>query len=901
MSMAQPIRILFVEDVPSDMELAARTVRNAGMWFESMRVETEAEFTAALAEFRPDLIVSDFAMPEFDGLRALEISLDKDPGCPFIILTGSLNEETAVACIKAGATDYVMKERIARLPYAIAEALAQRDALREKRAAESALLSSEARLASIFRIAPVGIGIAVDRAIQEANDVLCGMLGYSREELIGQDVSFLHTSEEELERIGSEELCQVAELGTAMIETSWRRKDGQAIDVLLGFTRLDPADPSKGLTLTALDITERKRAEDEAKESAHFLQHLIDAIPSPIFYRDAQGVYQGCNAAFASMMQLPRDQIVGTTMFDVAPQDLAEQGCVLDQALLERGGVQTYESQVMYGDGAIHEVMHSKATLTNVDGTAAGLVGVMMDVTESRRMDKELRFRNLILTTQQEASIDGILVVDEGAMIVSRNGRFVEMWGIPEQLIDERVDEPVLQYISRQAVDPKAFLRLTRHLYAHRAETGQGELLLADGRMFEWYSAPMSGPDGHYYGRVWYYRDVSERHRADVEREGLQEQIQQIQKMESVGQLAGGVAHDFNNILMVQKGYCELMRAGLADDDPMVDSVAQIEACTDRATALTRQLLAFSRKQTLQPRVIDLNQLVLGAEEMLRRLLGAQVDMEIVPSPVSAVVKADPGQVEQVLVNLVANARDAMPQGGTLTVRLSVVDVDSNYCQGHEGLSPGAYVMLSVGDTGCGMDAAVKRRMFEPFYTTKGEGKGTGLGLSTAHGIVRQSGGDIWVESEPGKGATFTVCLPLVKDKPPDESQQEATVAKGDGELVLVVEDEPALRGLAMVMIERMGYRTAGAANGAAAIAMVMDEGLRPDLILTDVVMPGMSGHALAKRLSATLPDAKVVYMSGYTDDAIAHQGVLDPGIDFLQKPFSMADLAAKIRSVLAR
>jgi two-component system cell cycle sensor histidine kinase/response regulator CckA len=899
--MAEPIRILFVEDVPSDVELAARTVRNAGMRFESMRVETEAEFVAALDDFCPDIVVSDYSMPQFDAMRALEICVGVDSARPFIVLTGSLSEETAVACVKAGATDYVMKERIGRLPYAITEALAQRDARRERKTAESALRSSEARLASIFRVAPVGIGITIDRVVQEANDVLCQMLGYAREELIGHNARLFYPSDEEYEHVGVEKYRQIAEGGTGTVETRWRRKDGRVINVLLSSTPLDPKDHSVGVTFTALDITERKRAEDETRENAHFLQNLIDTIPSPVFYKDTQGVYQGCNAAFADMVGLPREQIVGATIFDLAPQEQAERGHKLDQALLERGGVQASESQVAYADGAVYDVIYSKATFANVDGAPAGLVGVMMDISESKRMDKELRFRNLILSTQQEASIDGILVVDESAMIVSSNHRFAEMWNIPEQLFTDRVDEPVLQQVSRQTADPRAFLRLARHLYGHRTETGQGELKLADGRLFDWYSAPMFGPDGHYYGRVWYYRDVSERHRAELEREGLHEQIQQIQKMESVGQLAGGVAHDFNNILMVQKGYCELMRAGLADNDPLVDSVAQIEACTDRATALTRQLLAFSRKQTLQPRVLDLGQLVQGAEDMLRRLLGEHVEMVIVLSAAAATVKADPGQIEQVLVNLAANARDAMPQGGRLTINLSVVELDSDYCQGHVGLFPGAYVMLSVSDTGSGMDAEVKRRMFEPFYTTKGEAKGTGLGLSTAHGIVRQSGGDIWVESEPGKGATFRVCLPLVKDEPVYEAKSETTVAKGEGELVLVVEDESALRGLAMVMIERLGYRVAGAANGAAALGLVVDEGLRPDLILTDVVMPGMSGHALAERLSSTLPDTKVVYMSGYTDDAIAHHGVLDPGIDFLQKPFAMADLAAMIRSVLAR
>ena len=552
------------------------------------------------------------------------------------------------------------------------------------------------------------------------------------------------------------------------------------------------------------------------------------------------------------------------------------------------------------GDGSIRDMIVNKATLTNVDGSLAGLVGVLIDITDRKEAEQELLFRNLILTTQQEVSPDGILVVDENGMIVSCNRRFQDMWSIPSELIERGVDEPVMHYVAGLTTDPARFLGGAKLLHQDRQEVHRGEMPLVDGRIVEWYSAPMFGADGHYYGRVWYHSDVTDRRNAEKERAALREQLLQSQKMELVGKLAGGVAHDFNNILMVQKGYCELMAADLPADSPSADSLAQIEACTERAAALTRQLLAFSRKQTLQPKILDLNVLAEGLAEMLRRVVGEDLDVVIELAPTPALVEADPGQLEQVLVNLAANARDAMPQGGTLTISISVGDTRAGFCREHPDVAPGRHVKLVVSDTGCGMDADTKGRLFDPFFTTKAKGKGTGLGLSMVQGIVIQSGGDIWVSSEPGEGATFTICLPCAEGEPEEPAPAPPGPARGGGEHILVVEDEPALRELVTLMIEGLGYQTSDADSGESAIAMVETEGLRPDLILTDVIMPGLSGRTLAEALSRIIPGVKVVYMSGYTDDAIAHHGVLDPGVEFIQKPFSMAVLADKIRSVLS-
>ena len=391
-----------------------------------------------------------------------------------------------------------------------------------------------------------------------------------------------------------------------------------------------------------------------------------------------------------------------------------------------------------------------------------------------------------------------------------------------------------------------------------------------------------------------------QRDREQREKEKTQEQLMQAQKMESIGVLAGGVAHDFNNMLGVILGYGENLLHQLHPGDPLREDVKEIVEAGKRAAALTRQLLAFSRKQPLQPEVLDLNTLVRDIAKMLKRLIGEDIDLKLSLADELDRVMADPGQIEQVILNLAVNARDAMPGGGKLTIETANVALDETYAQKHVGVHPGKYVMLAVTDTGCGMDKEVLSQIFDPFFTTKERGKGTGLGLATAYGIVKQSGGHIWAYSEPGRGTTFKIYLPqteAIQEPRPDAEKKEATAS--GGEHVLVVEDEKNLRKMMKAMLSRLGYRVSLAANGGEALLLMEEKGLKPDLVITDVVMPNMSGRDLADRLQRNQPGLKVLYMSGYTDNAVVHQGVLDPGTPFIQKPFTLRDIAEKIQAVL--
>jgi PAS domain S-box-containing protein len=386
--------------------------------------------------------------------------------------------------------------------------------------------------------------------------------------------------------------------------------------------------------------------------------------------------------------------------------------------------------------------------------------------------------------------------------------------------------------------------------------------------------------------------DVTERH-------VLEEQYRQSQKVESIGQLAGGIAHDFNNLLTAIQGYCELVSNDLGPESPQQGDLAEIRRAADRASALTRQLLAFGRRQILELHVLDLRDALRGIESMLRRLIGEDLDVVFRTTDDEARVKADPGQIEQVILNLTLNARDAMPQGGSLLLEVTTVELDESYARLHASVRPGRYVMLSVTDTGVGMDAATQARIFEPFFTTKAQGRGTGLGLSTVYGIVKQSGGNVWVYSEPGHGTTFKVYFPRVEEAVDQATSPPEPEILTGSETILVVEDEPGVRELARRVLERYGYRVLLAATPQEALVLAQRHTDPIHLLVSDVVLPEMSGRSLASRMATSRPTMRVMYMSGYTDNAIVHHGVLDPDTPFLQKPFTPDALARKVRAVL--
>jgi two-component system cell cycle sensor histidine kinase/response regulator CckA len=517
---------------------------------------------------------------------------------------------------------------------------------------------------------------------------------------------------------------------------------------------------------------------------------------------------------------------------------------------------------------------------------------------EERRRRKEaeqaLLERERRLSSVYETVSDSLFYVDveeDGRYrFTSVNQAFVSTTGLDHnQVVGKRVDEvipePSLTLVLEKYGEAIRERRVVRWEETSEYPNGRltGEVSIAP--VFD-----DAGSCTHLVGAV---HDITERQR-------LEAQFRQSQKMESVGQLAGGIAHDFNNLLTVIIGMAELGLAQLREGDQLHEDLQEIRRAGERAAAMTRQLLAFSRKQILQPQVLNLNTVVAGMETMLRRLIGEDIDLVVVPTEGLGSVKADPGQMEQVIANLAVNARDAMPQGGKLTIELQNVEIDEQYARQHSvAVQPGPCVMLAMSDTGVGMDAVTRGRIFEPFFTTKGPGKGTGLGLSTVYGIVKQSNGFIWVCSEVGQGTSFKIHLPQVAEVV-GSKRQSPTIASAHGtETILVVEDVGGLRSLAKRMLESLGYTVLTATDGEDALRLLEDYRGPVHLVLTDVVMPGMGGRTLAERFGRTRPEMKVLYMSGYTDDVILRHGVFDEGMPFLGKPFTVVDLTLKVREVL--
>jgi PAS domain S-box len=510
----------------------------------------------------------------------------------------------------------------------------------------------------------------------------------------------------------------------------------------------------------------------------------------------------------------------------------------------------------------------------------------------SQRTEEQLSRALSALAATLESTTDGILVVAETGRTVRMNQKFIDLWGIPEHIQASRDENQRLEFLLRQVQEPEEFLRKVKETYAQPEADSFDVLHLKDGRTFERYSLPQR-VGGKTVGRVWSIRDVTERRR-------LEDLLRQSQKMESIGQLAGGVAHDFNNLLTVINGRVEFLVGAPNLISEQEEDLQEIQKAAERAGGLTRQLLAFSRKQLLQPRVVDLNQMLDEVEPMLRRLIGEDIQIIVVRGEMLGPVMADPGQVQQVLLNLALNARDAMPSGGLLTIRTANESISRVAKTVASEIIAGDYVLLEVTDTGCGMDETTKSRIFEPFFTTKGLGKGTGLGLSTVYGIVKQSGAAISVRSGPERGTGFRILFPLTDGVEPTQSkQQELGTDDVGSETILLVEDEDSVRDLAQRILQSRGYKVLAAQHGGDAlqIASVADQQI--DLVVTDVVMPGMSGRELVDMLLARTPGVRVLYMSGYTDDDIVRRGLLTSNVSFLQKPFTAKSLGRRVRSVL--
>ena len=624
--------------------------------------------------------------------------------------------------------------------------------------------------------------------------------------------------------------------------------------------------------IAALDVESRR------------LEAALRCIADAVIVTDADGVIARLNRAAEECTGWSEPQASvrpAADVFRIADEETgAEIESPVASALRDGAGWGPTDHTILIArDGTRRPIAHGGAAILDAGGGVIGAVVVFRDQDPAAReraehalAASEMRYRRLF-----EAAKDGILILDAvSGAIVDVNPFLVSLTGFSrEEFLGRHLWE--IGPFKDIAASAALFLELQDREYVRYEDL---PLETRDGRRI----------DVEFVSNVYIVedqkviqcnvRDVSARKLAEKERERLEEQLQASQKMEAIGGLAGGVAHDFNNLLTVILSYTGFALGQVREGDPLRDDLLEVKKGGERAAALTRQLLAFSRKQVLQAVPLSLNQIAVGIEKMLRRILGEDIDFVQALEPDLGVVRADPGQIEQVLMNLVVNARDAMPEGGQLTIETSNIEIDEEYAARHVAVRPGPYVQLAVTDTGSGMDRETIAKIFEPFFTTKGEGKGTGLGLSTVYGIVKQSGGNVWVYSEPGHGTTFKIYLPRdLSAAAATDTRPTAAPSRVTGtETVLVVEDEPALCEVARRTLDAAGYRVLTAASGDEALLIFAEHVGDIHLLLTDVVMPRMSGRALAQELTKRRPTLKVLYMSGYTDDAIVHHGVLRRG-----------------------
>jgi two-component system cell cycle sensor histidine kinase/response regulator CckA len=637
---------------------------------------------------------------------------------------------------------------------------------------------------------------------------------------------------------------------------------------------------------------ERHASDEAIRRSESLYRSLIEgSIQGVVIHVD--GIIKLANPALASMLGIERaDELIGQPVWQyVAPQD-REMAQAYQKARKEgRSAPNNFELHLLKRDGAVIALDCMASSIAWEGGQAT--LATVVDMTERKRAEQGLRVSDERFRQIAENIKEAFIVVElDGFRPLYLSRMWEEIWG---RSLEEAYRQPMawLQAIhpddagviaeARQAIekgDP-----IARNFRVVRPD---GTIRWVRARAFPVYNA-----NRELYREVGLVEDITDLRRTE-------EQLLQAQKMEAVGRLAGGVAHDFKNLLTAILGYSELVLQDLGPDHASAMDVKEIRAAGQSAENLTRQLLAFSRRQILQPQTLDLNKVLTRVDALLQRIIGEDVELTMKLTAPLGRVSADPGQIEQVVLNLAVNARDAMPHGGKLTIETANVVLDHDYVAQHTGATPGPHVMVAVTDTGTGMDQATQQRLFEPFFTTKEPGRGTGLGLATVYGIVTQSRGSIWVYSELGQGSTFKVYLPVTTEEVVAPVAMEMSPASLSGtETVLVVEDQIEARSVICETLRRRGYTVIESVNGPDAIVKGRQVDVTIDVMLTDVIMPGMGGRRVAEVIRATRPQLKVVYMSGYTDSAIVDHGILEPGVTFVQKPFATETLLRKIREVL--
>ena len=1035
----KPLRILHLEDNPVDSQLVRDQLAHEGVAAVVSLATGRAEFLELLPKEKWDLILADFRLPNFTGIEALKLVRDMMPTTPFILLSGTIGELAAIESLKAGATDYVLKQNRERLPSSILRAVAEATERARRAAAESDLRQSERQYRLLFHGNPHPMWVfdLETLAIVEVNESAINHYGFSQAEFLGMTLVDLRMSERD--RHDNNSVWDAESQGIVWrhrhksgrpmdMEVIWtplafrgrlcaltmatdvteRRRtahhnsvfgklshqlsavsipstaamficeaadelfhwDDFALDLiasqkdevvsLLTITTIEgqrveiPASPqpktanalvqrvmARGAELISADETgdkdgitmiapirrgehvigvlfiqsrmsgnystgdlhtlqtladqcsgalERVRAEEELRHSQRRFRELFENSPDAIFVEDTQGNVLDVNSAACRLHGVSRDWLIGKNAIDELVPIERREKVQAEFHQLVSGQISWVESESRRADGRAVPV-EIRVVRVEFDGQPALLFHVR-DISERLAVETARRSSESLFRSVWENSVDGMRLTDESGNIVAINDAFCQLVGLSMKQLEGKP----LTVIYDGHNDWEKLLVAHRENFKSGQQVGKRtkDFVLHDGR------AVVFEITDSYVELGGQPRLLLSLFRNLTEQKKLEEQLRQSQKMEAIGQLAGGIAHDFNNILTVILGHATLLTMQALDPKALV-SAQQIKQASERAAGLTRQLLAFGRKQVANPRPIDLNQLVSGISEMLGRLLGEDVSLQINFSGEQAVVEADPGMMEQILLNLSVNSRDAMPHGGQLTLRVSRRNIDANYAASVLDARPGKFVCLSHTDNGCGIPPENLSRIFEPFFTTKELGKGTGLGLATVFGIVKQHGGWVQVESVLNQGTTFHIFLPAT-NLPVAEPEKVETQfrQRGGTETILVIEDERDLRDFVSRELRRHGYRIFEAVDGPSALAIWAQYKNEIKLVFTDVIMTGgMNGRDVANRIWQDDPKMKVVFTSGYGADTLGKDFKLDPGIYYLQKPYVPQMLTKTIRSCL--
>ncbi len=649
--------------------------------------------------------------------------------------------------------------------------------------------------------------------------------------------------------------------------------------------------PGGGVAALCTDVTAHRAAEERLRESEERFRRAFADAPVGMALVGLDERFLQVNDALCHILGYPAERLLQLTVPEVThPDDLAQEMAQKVRLLGGGGSAFQMEKRYLHADGHVVWGALSVSAVTDREGKPRYYIGQLEDVTERRRAEEALRqseerFRALI-----ENATDLLVVFDERGVITLASPAVGEALG---WTLQEMLGRPGGDFIHPEDLPEAARVLAEVIRSSPRAVRATIRLRHKDG---SWRVVETSLRSLLHVPAV---RGVVSNGRDVTDQRQLEERFLQAQNLESVGRLAGGVAHDFNNLLVAILGYAAFLEEGIRAGNPSLEDLAEIRRAGERARDLTRQLLAVARRQVLDSRVMDLNGVLRDAEKLLRRVLGEDVDLALVPAADLWRVKADPSQIQQVVLNLAVNARDAMPQGGKLTLETANVVLDERYAAEHPGVAPGPYALLAVSDSGVGMSREAQAHLFEPFFTTKPAGEGTGLGLATVYGIVRQAGGHVWVYSEPGQGTSFKIYLPRTEETEERPEPRQAQRDRRGSETVLVVEDEPAVRELASRALSAVGYQVLQAPSGREALEEAARTVGPVHLLVTDVVMPDMSGQKLAEALKRARPETRVLYMSGYTENTIVHHGVLDAGVHFLAKPFTPAAIQERVREVL--